>query len=93
MFKSRRNCTTVTDFHSDDETVKPTVTIHTRRARAGVALRLVAVTPPPSYKLQTQAARSREIIHCIRLRREEAPSDSTGRQTSTDLGNTEKSDC
>lgn len=28
--------------------------------------------PPPSYILQTLAARSREVIHCIRLRQEEA---------------------
>ena len=48
------------------------------RARAGVAQ---ARARPPSYILQTPAARSREVIHCIRLRREEATRDSTGRRS------------
>ncbi|KAI9531065.1 hypothetical protein NQZ68_000559 [Dissostichus eleginoides] len=46
----------------------------------GVALRLVPATPPPSYKLQTVAARSREVIHCIRLRREEERLDWSAKQ-------------
>lgn len=37
--------------------------------------------PPHSFKLQTLAARSREVIHCVRLRREEAASESTGRRS------------
>lgn len=52
----------------------------TCRARAGVAPRLAPATPPPinapSLQLQTLAARSRALIHCIRLRLEEAQSNS-----------------
>lgn len=49
---------------------------NTCRARAGVAPRLAPATPPPingpSLQLQSLAARSRALIHCIRLKLEEA---------------------
>lgn len=45
VFTARCNCTNVTDFRTLHASVTPGAYIP--RARAGVALRLVPVTPPP----------------------------------------------